>query len=614
MISGMVELSLTDRPDSAARDTADHEAITAALVTELDRAHGVFTPSDVDLLLRDGLCGVPQISDAEQRERFLIAFLNDHRRVIALDGADDDEEPYFSTSAFAARENALPVHAESLIGLDSAPYEAEALDRLIATDFEAFIEKKRASTVKRRLSYEARRNPGLKADEAAWAPFAADIEAEERAAYDVTAQEFRAFARQALGPGGLCIVSGPPGSKKSALVEALAQFYLASPLGQEAGFIAAAPGADQATALREDVKGPVLTLPEILTRFRDGDPPLGRGGLIALDEAGMVGSRDMEALFRHCAENQVRLVLFGDHRQLPSAEPGFPMLDMMRRFPDRVVALSSVFRQYDPRHRQATQDMRAGKARDAYAVYQGEDYAVAEGETDPAIEDAADWPVGFNDTIDRAADKLAALCIEQLGTDDDNLGITQSEDAADAVNRAVHDKLLAAGVLKKPISLDTLVGRRDFAKGEAVVLRQHLVYKTKKGRFRTLPAGTRGTVTKTRDGTLEVAYDAKKNPTLRHQAEDLPALDYGYATSLYAFQGGKRECIVDITTQKTNLPEKLVGVSRHTARLYAVTDAGVYRDLDALSADAAQMPKQHSTLSLKPVAPSGKPPQAGALP
>jgi len=100
----MADLSLIETQGTAAPPALlDDDSIADALIKALDRAHGVFTSDQVDLLLRDGLCDVPRIADRREREAFVTRFLNDHRRVVSLDTEDDDES-YFSTSEFAARE------------------------------------------------------------------------------------------------------------------------------------------------------------------------------------------------------------------------------------------------------------------------------------------------------------------------------------------------------------------------------------------------------------------------------------------------------------------------------------------------------------------------------
>ena len=568
-----------------------------ALMRFLEESVGVFTPDEIEAILRHGLGGIAPISDADERTDIALAVLNDHRHAVHLHG-NEAESRYFAMRSFADSEHRLNAHAAALAEQQQPVYAPDALETLIDTKLQKFIDKKRNNVIEKRLAYEAARHPDLAANEAAWETFENKIRAEETANYLITADEFRDVARGVFGGRGLSIVIGPPGAKKSTLIAFISRYFETSADGQTAGLAVAAPGSDQAASLRDDVDGPVTTLPELLNGFENGEPPVGAGGMILLDEAGMVGSRAMETLFRHAAENRIRLVLFGDDKQLPSNDPGFPLADLVRHHPATVTELTNVFRQIDPKHREATQSIRQGDAAAAYTLYAEEDYGWS-GMADPAIPPEEEWPRGLDATVAAAAGRLAALYDQAKASGEAFLGITQSETAADAINRQTHEILLAAGRLEDPIAVDGPAGQKRFASGDNVVLRQHLVYQTSRGKFRTIPAGTRGTVKDTREGAITVRYDGKASPKLTHEAADLPALDYGYATSLYAFQGGKRDAIVDVTTGPTNRAEKLVGLSRHTKRLYHVIDAEVYPDLDALSAAAATMPAQPSTLAAK---------------
>jgi conjugative relaxase-like TrwC/TraI family protein len=90
--------------------------------------------------------------------------------------------------------------------------------------------------------------------------------------------------------------------------------------------------------------------------------------VLVIDEASMVGTRQMERLLGGTAEAGAKVVLVGDPRQLLPIEAGEPFLEMLGRGEHR--ELRSITRQRDPWMRQAVLDLAEGRVGAAMAAFE----------------------------------------------------------------------------------------------------------------------------------------------------------------------------------------------------------------------------------------------------
>jgi len=161
----------------------------------------------------------------------------------------------------------------------------------------------------------------------------------------------RAAVRMALCEP-VSIVTGGPGTGKSTIMEAVVTGY------EQAGWdvLLAAPTGKAAKRLAETTARKATTLHRLLEaipsgtgefRFRRGlHNPLGDGSPIAIviDEASMIDVELAAALFDAVPEKG-RLVLVGDHNQLPSVGPGAVLRDLLASERVASTALVNVYRQ-----------------------------------------------------------------------------------------------------------------------------------------------------------------------------------------------------------------------------------------------------------------------------
>jgi Ti-type conjugative transfer relaxase TraA len=116
----------------------------------------------------------------------------------------------------------------------------------------------------------------------------------------------------------------------------------------------------------------------IASLLRDLDRPVFGGfpgaSVVVVDEAGMVGTRDLARLLSHAERSRAKVVLVGDDRQLPEIASGGAFRGIKNRLP--FVELSEIRRQPLGWERDALDLIREGRSDDAIGAYLAHDRVV----------------------------------------------------------------------------------------------------------------------------------------------------------------------------------------------------------------------------------------------
>jgi conjugative relaxase-like TrwC/TraI family protein len=252
---------------------------------------------------------------------------------------------------------------------------------------------------------------------------------------------------------------------------------------------------------------------------------LQRGSVLVVDEAGMVGTRDLAKLASAADRAKAKLVLVGDDHQLPEIQAG----GAFRALAERIGAteLHEVRRQREPWDRNALAALRSGDVEQFAREYHDRGRIVATATAEQARSAlVADWWQAQQRGV-------RALMIAH-----------RRSDVAD-LNRRARERMRGAGRLG-PDELDT--GERRFATGDRVTT-------TRNDRTLDVVNGQSGTIARIRDGRMVVDLDHGKRVELpasyAHEGHldhgkrvELPAsyaheghLDHGYATTAHRAQG-----------------------------------------------------------------------------
>jgi conjugative relaxase-like TrwC/TraI family protein len=241
---------------------------------------------------------------------------------------------------------------------------------------------------------------------------------------------------------------------------------------------------------------------------RDGSP-LKPGSLLVVDEAGMVGTRQLARLLDHAEAQSVKVVLVGDPKQLPEIDAGGLFRALTTRLP--AIELTDNRRQSHGWEQQALDELRHGDPDTALATYR-QHGRIRTADTAQQLRDRL-----VDDWWDTARHDLPGSLMIALSRDD----------VADLNHRA-RTKMLAEGRLTGPAI--TTNGVQLQAGDRIVCLRND--------RRHGVVNGTRATITRVhlRDRTVEAVDD-------RGVRLELPAgyLDAGHVTHGYAITGHKAQ-------------------------------------------------------------------------
>ena len=178
--------------------------------------------------------------------------------------------------------------------------------------------------------------------------------------------------RQLADSAGLTLIVGPAGTGKTAALAAAHKAWQAAGVDVQGTALAAVT----ARRLADATGIPSCSLARLLADADQPDPATGQprglhpGGVVVLDEAGIVDTRKLCALFTHAARSRTALVLVGDPRQLPEIEAG-GLFTQLAQSP-RTLHLTDNRRQQDGWERDALARLRAGNidpAIDAYTAH-----------------------------------------------------------------------------------------------------------------------------------------------------------------------------------------------------------------------------------------------------
>jgi conjugative relaxase-like TrwC/TraI family protein len=279
--------------------------------------------------------------------------------------------------------------------------------------------------------------------------------------------------------------------------------------------IGCALAARAAQELQSESGIPSTTLARLLGDLDDPHTSgLGRRTVVVVDEAGMVGTRDLERLLDHAARDCAKVVLVGDDAQLPEIAAGGAFRGIKERLGG--VQLSEVRRQPVEWERDALELLRDGRAAEAVDTYTQHGRLFAARSPEKTRERlVADWWASYRQG--GAAVMIAA----------------RRSDVA-ALNEGARELMAAEGRLDGD-SIEVAGG--SFARGDAVMT-------TRNHRQLGIVNGTRGTVAAVdpQSGEVTVETDHDRRITLPNEY-----LEGGHLTHAYAITGHKSQ---GMTTDK----------------------------------------------------------------
>jgi len=288
------------------------------------------------------------------------------------------------------------------------------------------------------------------------------------------------------------------------------------------------------------------TVHSLLFQWEQGREALTNRDVLVVDEAGMLGSRQMERLLSQAQAAGAKVVLVGDPEQLQAIEAGAAF----RAIAERVgaVEITEIRRQREAWQQAATRDLATGRTGEALARYEAAGMVMGHA----TLDDAKAAMIAGWDAARQEAPEARQIMLAYRRVD-----VRDLNERARAVRQA-------AGELGADYRVQTERGGRDFAAGDRVYfLRNERGLGVKNGTLGTVvgiagPApglGERLTV-RLDDGRV-VGFDVK----------DYGHIDHGYAATVHKSQGVTVDRTHVLATSHVDRHAAYVGLSRHRERV-----------------------------------------------
>ncbi|WP_448657776.1 Ti-type conjugative transfer relaxase TraA [Sphingomonas sp. CJ99] len=338
------------------------------------------------------------------------------------------------------------------------------------------------------------------------------------------------------GSRDIAIVTGYAGTGKSAMLSVACDAW------ERAGY--EVQGLALSGIAAENLEGgsgiTSRTIASIEHHWAQGRDLLTSNHVLVIDEAGMIGSRQMERLISEAEKRGAKLVLVGDPEQLQAIEAGAAFRSIAERHGS--VEITEVRRQRADWQRDATRQLATGRTGEAIQAYHAHD----------AVHAAASRDAARDALIDRwDRDRIA-------NPDASRIILTHTRDEVQALNAVARERLRIAGALGQDATIATERGARDFAPGDRVMfLRNERGLGVKNGTLATVQSVNAMRMAVLLDDGRSVAFDLK----------DYNHIDHGYAATIHKAQGMTVDRTHVLATPGMDSHSAYVALSRHRDRV-----------------------------------------------
>ncbi|OYX65693.1 MAG: Ti-type conjugative transfer relaxase TraA [Sphingomonadales bacterium 32-64-17] len=348
----------------------------------------------------------------------------------------------------------------------------------------------------------------------------------------VLGKEQQAALERITGPSGLAIVIGYAGTGKSAMLGIARGEWEAAGLNVRGAALSgiAAEGLENGSGIAS------RTIASMEHGWAQGRDLLTARDVLVIDEAGMVGTRQMERVLSHAADAGAKVVLVGDPQQLQAIEAGAAFRAIHERHGG--VEITEVRRQLHDWQREATRHFATGRTGEAIRVY-----------ADHGMIHAAE-------TREQARGELVERWDREriAAPDQSRIILTHTNDEVRELNQAARDRMRDAGQLGDDVLVKAERGARAFATGDRIMfLKNERGLEVKNGTLGTIEQVNERSMTVRTDDGRSVAFDMK----------DYAHVDHGYAATIHKAQGMTVDRAHMLATPGMDRHGSYVGMSRH---------------------------------------------------
>ena len=468
----------------------DHRTIArdngAAIIADPRVGLETLTPQQATFTVRDLAMFAHRHSDGQEQFDRVLASMRHHESVLAL-GRDGHGAERFTTTSMLSAEQALVRNAERLAQMRDHGVSRADLGRAVD-------------------AAEAR---GMQ------------LGAEQRAALD-----------HVLRKPGLALVVGYAGAGKSAMLGVAREAW------EAAGYTVRGTALSGIAA--ENLEGgsgigsrTIASLEHSWARDRDR---LTSRDVLVVDEAGMIGTRQLQRVLAEAAGAGAKVVMVGDAQQLQAIEAGAAFRLLAERH--GAAEIGEVRRQTAEWMREATRDFATGRTGEAIAAYSSAGMVHAAETRDAARVALIDrWDAERRDAP--AASRII---------------LTHTNQEVQMLNHAARERLHAQAELGTDVAIRTERGLREFADNDRILF-------LKNERDLGVKNGTLGNVEKAGIDTLAVRLDDGRRIDV--DLKSYPHVDHGYAATIHKTQGMTVDRTHVLATTGLDAHSSYVALSRH---------------------------------------------------
>lgn len=375
----------------------------------------------------------------------------------------------------------------------------------------------------------------------------------QRSAGDASARlsdEQRRAIEHITGPERIAAVVGFAGAGKSTMLAAAREAWEAEGYTVHGAALSgkAAEGLEESSGIQS------RTLASWSRGWENDRGTIGRGDVFVIDEAGMVGSRQLARFVGEAEARGAKIVLVGDHEQLQAIGAGAPFRAITEEIGH--AELSEIRRQRVDWQREASVAFATHRTAEGLAAYRDH------------------GNISFAETGEDARGQIVRDYLADRDERPEGTRVAMAHRRADvrAINDAIRAELqdrgeLAQGEDAGALTFQTNDGKREFSPGDRIVFLEN-------NRDLGVKNGMLGTVQAVEPHAIQVQLDGRGGDSVSVPMGDYQAIDHGYATTIHKNQGATvdRSYVMASGTMDRHLTYVAMTRHRDSVQLYAAQD------------------------------------------
>jgi len=258
--------------------------------------------------------------------------------------------------------------------------------------------------------------------------------------------------------------------------------------------------------------------------------------VLVIDEAGMIGSRQLERVISEAERRGAKVVLVGDPEQLQAIEAGAAFRSLTERSPH--VEITEIRRQREAWQQDATRELATGRTSEALDGYREHGMVHTADSREQARANLID---GWDQDRSQVPGKTSII-------------LTHTNDEVRTLNVLARAKLRERDELGEDVSVKVERGTRDFAHGDRVIF-------LKNERGLSIKNGSLGTLERVDSQSMQVRLDSGRS--IAFELKDYSHLDHGYAATIHKAQGVTVDRVQVLATPGLDRHAAYVALSRH---------------------------------------------------